>query len=580
MHSTLNSTAERTALSKMQVYTLFSIACLIRIANCYSSGEVSASCSDMTPGHVGGTAQSTPSPYEIILDRSNYATGDEITVTLQASSSPFLGFMLQAHEVGGNAPIGSFSVTSEQTRLLSCGGITNSAITHRSSAQKTTIQGLWRAPTSGLLKDIEFRATFVQNFTTYWLQVKSSRVAYSGQSSRVTNARTTTIRPLNSVRITRDGCGSTKVCLSRPSDCDPVTDAGCYFVAVSMSPTDSPIQFELYGPSDGYIATGFSDDRQMGNDDIYICGLDSNSAIQVQHAHSTGRRRPDILSLGNVSEIQASFVNGFISCSFTSRNPIITERSLPSSLYYLMFAYGSSNNGAIQIHRSTFISNMKVDLQNPQQVSSNLPHIVKAHGALMLIAWMTTGSLGMLIARYLKATTRGNTCCNKDLWFVAHVFLMLLTVAATIIAFILIFSHVRVWIGGAHPVLGCLVMILAFIQPLGAVFRCGPDDERRYIFNWAHALNAMAIKGLAVAAIFTGLSLIDSSQGQWSLKVMGGFVGWEALLYAIQELNFRCSQNGAERVSQLMKMDVMLLVVFLLGNLSFLVALLIGIGLS
>ncbi|KAG9351107.1 hypothetical protein JZ751_024997, partial [Albula glossodonta] len=500
----------------------------------------------MTPRHRDFSAQQTASPYLVISDQTSYKGGDEITVTLKADSTPFRGFMLQAHEVGGSDPVGSFAVTDVQAQILSCNGMPNS-VTHTSNVDKTKIQGLWKAPPSGNLKDIEFRATFVQTFSTYWLGVSSSRVIYSGRSDPTISAGlNTTSRPTppNSVAISRGNCGSGKVCLSQPSGCDPASDANCYFMSAETSSNSSDIHFEMSGPSEGYIAMGFSNDRMMGNDDIYICGLDSTSAVQVQHAYSKGRFAPEILPLGNISNIQSSFLNGVISCSFTSRNPITTHRSATvNSLYYLMFAYGPSNNGKIQFHRSTFVSEREVDLSHPQTVSTNLPHIVKAHGALMLIAWMTTGSLGMLIARYLKAVTKGTVCCGKDLWFSAHVFLMSLSVAATIIAFILIFSHVRGWSGGAHPVLGCLVMILAFIQPLAAVFRCGPDHSWRFIFNWAHALNAVAIKFLAVAAIFTGLSIIDRTSDMWVLKVMGGFVGWEALLYLLQELHFRLSQK-------------------------------------
>ncbi|KAJ8387159.1 hypothetical protein AAFF_G00159710 [Aldrovandia affinis] len=379
------------AVLKIHMYALLSIVCVIRVAGCYSSGEVPQSCTDMTPRHTGASAQPTTSPYSIIPDRNRYSGGDEITVTLQAGPTAFIGFMLQAREVGGSGPIGSFTVTDVQARLLSCNDVLNSTITHKSNTPKTKLQGLWRAPASGNVKDIEFRATFVKNFLTYWLQVKSSRVLYSAQPNpNVTSVfNTTTIRPPNSMAISSAGCGSNKVCLSRPSGCDPSSEADCYFMAALTSPTDSAIRFEMSGPLDGYIAIGFSDDRLMGNDDIYICGLDRNSALQVQHAYSTGRRAPEILTLGNISDIRTSFLDGVISCSFTSRNPVTIQRSAAiSSLYYLMFAYGPTNNGRIQFHTNTFISEKEVDLLWPQS-RLNHPDIVKAHGALMLIAWMT-----------------------------------------------------------------------------------------------------------------------------------------------------------------------------------------------
>lgn len=47
-----------------------------------------------------------------------------------------------------------------------------------------------------------------------------------------------------------------------------------------------------------------------------------------------------------------------------------------------------------------------------------------------------------------------------------------------------------------------------------------------------------------VAAIFTGLNLIDSSDG-WLMKVMGGFLAWEALFYIMLEVhNGKSKEKG------------------------------------
>ncbi|XP_036411278.1 putative ferric-chelate reductase 1 [Megalops cyprinoides] len=569
----------------MYTCILLIIACVVRMVECYSSGQVTASCGSMTPQHSGGTTQTSASPYSVTASQSTYKAGDTITVTLQGGSTAFAGFLLQAREVGGSSPVGSFTVSTGQAQLLTCSGLLNSAVSHTSDASKTQIQALWKAPSSGTLKDIEFRATFVKVFSTFWVQVKSSAVTYSGaQSSGNTPVSSTTAAPSNPSTggISSTGCGNSKVCFSKPNSCDPSTTTNCYFMSALTSSTDSSTKFEIAGPSSGYVAIGFSDDQRMGNDDIYICGLDSNGNIQVQHAYSTGRYAPEILPPGNISVTENSFQNGIIRCSFTSGNAITTQRSATSSpVYYIMYAYGPSSNGDILEHTGTFISDSKVDLSSPLSVNTKVPDIVRAHGALMLIAWMTTGSLGMLIARYLKSVTRGVGCCGKDLWFVAHVFLMAITVIATSIAFILIFSYARDWSGGAHPVLGCIVMILALVQPIAAAFRCGPDHTWRFIFNWAHTLNAVAIKCLAVAAIFTGLSFIDNTPDMWIQKVMGGFVAWEALLFALQDLQFRCNQKDVRETNpNSMNVEVTLLIVFLLGNLAFLVAILAGIGTS
>ncbi|KAI4898054.1 hypothetical protein NFI96_002827 [Prochilodus magdalenae] len=338
--------------------------------------------------------------------------------------------------------------------------------------------------------------------------------------------------------ISSAGCGTNKVCLSKPANCDPAADPNCYFLSVIASPNLTEFTVELQGRASGYISFGFSDDQRMGNDDIYICGTDNNGNVQVQHAFSPGQTKPTILPLGDVSDITTSMMDGVINCSFVSQNPISTTRaSGQTSTYFLLFAYGPSSNGVIRFHQDNeFVSSSKVDIVNPQTVSSaQQPQTIKAHGALMLIAWMTTASVGMMTARYLKVVTKGRGCCGKDLWFLEHMSLMSLSVVLTIVAFIVVFAYVQGWSGGAHPVLGCIVMILSLIQPVAASFRCAPQHERRYLFNWLHAINAVVIKVLA---------------------------------------------DEDHSVNELVGTEMILLILFFLGNLAFLVALLSGIGMG
>lgn len=58
-------------------------------------------------------------------------------------------------------------------------------------------------------------------------------------------------------------CGTTKVCFSQPSNCDPTTSTECYFMAVQTSSDQSEMTIEMFGPADGYVAIGFSDDQKM-----------------------------------------------------------------------------------------------------------------------------------------------------------------------------------------------------------------------------------------------------------------------------------------------------------------------------
>ncbi|KAK7118563.1 hypothetical protein R3I94_022150 [Phoxinus phoxinus] len=560
----------------MFLYVL--LACVVGIVQCYSSGLVSGSCGSLMPGH-GTIGQTSTSPFTVTAGKTTFKEGDEITVSLSAQSTDYFeGFMLQANLVGSQNPIGTFTVTDNRAQGLVCNSVANRAVSHTSNLKNILMEAKWTAPTSGQLSNIEFRATFVRSKQTFWVGVKSSAVVYNGTGTATATAAPTV--------QSNPGCGTTKVCFSQPSNCDPATSTDCYFMAVQTSSNQSEMTIEMFGQADGYVAIGFSDDQQMGNDDIYICSKDNSDLLQVQHAYSTGRNAPNIISLGNVTNIKTALTNGNINCSFTSRNAVSTgSRATSTSQYYLMIASGAASQGIINVHTKRFVSSTKADLLNPSLVNTNneeFPAIVKAHGALMLIAWMTTGSIGMMIARYLKGVAKGQSCGGKDFWFMAHVSLMVLSVIATAIAFILVFSYAQDWAGGAHPVLGCIVMVLSLVQPIVAAFRCEPQHERRFVFNWAHSVIALAIKVLSVAAIFTGLELFEEYKTDgWMLKVMGGFITWEAMIYILQDLNFRAKKKDSDIFScGSMKPEVVLLVVFLLGNLTFLIALLVGIGTS
>ncbi|NP_001083026.2 putative ferric-chelate reductase 1 precursor [Danio rerio] len=557
---------------------LFILVLCVGLVQSYKNGLVSEVCDSMMPNH-GANAQTSSPPFTVTADKTTFKEGDQIKVTLNSQTGYYFeGFMLQARPVGSSSTIGTFSVTGNNVQVLSCNGMPGRAVSHTSNAKTTSVQVTWTAPTSGQLGNIEFSVTFVKSTLTFWVQVKSSAIVYNGT---ITTTNTTTVAP---TVASIPGCGSTKVCFSEPNNCNPTTSNGCYFVAVQTSSDQSEMKIEMFGQADGYVAIGFSDDKEMGNDDVYICGKDNNGNLQVQHAFNSGKSSPAILSLGNVSNIMTALTNGKINCSFTSRNTISTaSRAASNNEYHLMIAAGSSNEGKIQFHTNKYVSSTKANLLNPSVVITSeeeFPPIVKAHGCLMLISWMATGSIGMIIARYLKGVAKGQGCCGKDFWFVAHVSLMTLSVIATAIAFIIVFVSAGDWVGGAHPVLGCLVMILSLIQPIVAAFRCEPQHERRFVFNWAHSCNAFAIKCLAVAAIFTGLALFEEYDSDgWMLKVMGGYLAWEALMYILQDLNLRAKKKDSQLCScEPMSSETILLFVFIIGNLAFLIALLVGIG--
>lgn len=185
----------------------------------------------------------------------------------------------------------------------------------------------------------------------------------------------------------------------------------------------------------------------------------------------------------------------------------------------------------------------------------------------------------MLIAQYFKCIGGESKFLGKAWWFQLHFPLMTLTVALTIIGFVLVFVQVKGWSysAGAHPVLGCIVMILALIQPFVAIFRPSPDHKRRWIFKYFHAILANVIKPLAVAALFLGLLLINVAPDKWPVKVLGGFVGWDLLAHIVLILLSIFWRKDCTTEKPMFPFFIVF-GVYLCGNLAFLIAILVGIG--
>ncbi|XP_073499167.1 putative ferric-chelate reductase 1 [Phyllobates terribilis] len=542
------------------------IALLICVIRCsvtvfgYPNGQISASCDSMLPTHGSNGPQSSVAPYTITVSKTTFVPGDVINVTIQSKSAAnlFKGFLLEARLVGGNGITGTFTTSDAKTQILTCAQA-NAAVSHTNNDQKSSITALWTAPQGA--GPVRFRATVLSSYDTFWTGVETDII--------------------EALQISNSTCGSQKVCFSEPLNCSP-DDSACLFM--SSVPTSDGYVFEMSGLTNGYVAVGFSDDTKMGNDDVYICTKNSSGNVLVQGAYNTGTVTPTLRNTSTAGSIVSSYIAGVLKCSFITKGSIsLSLRSTNNPTYYVFLVSGPSNaDGQIQQHTKTLISSSKVDLSSfvTTSTQSGRSPLVLGHGSLMLIAWMTTGSIGMIMARYMK-TAAGKPFLGKAAWFQAHFSLMILTVILTIIAFIMVFVEASDWSGGAHPVLGCIVMILSFFQPIAAFFRPDPKSERRFIFNWGHSINALVIKILAVAAIFLGLKLVDSTTTQWMPKLMGGFFAWEVLFYIILESNVRLKiKRTYEDPDKMMHVETMALIIFICGNLAFLIALLVGIGQS
>ncbi|XP_028344893.1 ferric-chelate reductase 1 isoform X2 [Physeter macrocephalus] len=521
------------------------------VAN-YPNGKVTKSCRGMIPEH-GHTPQSDPT-CRISVSQMTFRPGDQIKVAL--SGPPFKGFLLEARDAENlsGPPIGSFTlIDSQVSQLLTCEDIQGSAVSHTSPSKKTEIKVYWNAPSSAP-NHIKFLATVVEKYKIYWVKIPGPIISQPNvlpfTTPKATIASMPTLPPVSHLTksFNASDCGNKKFCIRHPLNCDPEKELACVFL--SFTRDAKSVMVEMRGPSKGYLSFAFSHDRWMGDDDAYVCILEDQT-VHIQPSHLTGRSHPVMDSRDPLEDMAWRLADGVLQCSFR-RNitlPGVKNRFDLNASYYIFLADGAADDGRIHKHsRQPLITYEKYNVTGyPENIGgSHSLLLLKVHGALMFVAWMTTVSIGVLIARFFKPVW-SKALFGDAAWFQVHRMLMLTTSALTFIAFLLPFIYRGGWNwhAGYHPYLGCIVMILAVLQLLSAAFRPPLHDPRRQMFNWTHWSMGTAARIIAVAAMFLGMDLPGLNlPGPWKTYAMIGFVAWHVGTEIVLEVHtYRLSRK-------------------------------------
>ncbi|CAB1340823.1 unnamed protein product [Coregonus sp. 'balchen'] len=246
--------------------------------------------------------------------------------------------------------------------------------------------------------------------------------------------------------------GATGVPPPNPTPTPTSTTAAVTTPLSVLTRPERTVLFELSGPADGYLSFALSLDKYMN--------VLSDTAWQL--------------------------ADGVIQCRF--RRDILLPRQIASRFsldqsYFLFIAHGRAGDGVIHRHdHQPLISTHQTVITGPPEdlAGSRSPLLIKFHGVFMLVAWMTTVTTGVIIARYFKHDWPETTLFGRRLWFQVHRALMILTVLLTCVGFSLPFIYRGGWSrhAGSHPYLGCTVMALSFIQPIMALLRPATDSSR------------------------------------------------------------------------------------------------------
>merc|ERR1711962_313710 len=140
----------------------------------------------MLPHHQA-QPQNSPAPFSLnVSDSENSFMGNATErVVLNVEVDPnqhFKGILLQVRQVGGNQPMGSFVISGDTNiKYLDCGEGSKNAITHSNGDPKTTIEVEWE-PDDDFEGEVQFVATILQDYSTFWSSVKSEQFRVTGSA--------------------------------------------------------------------------------------------------------------------------------------------------------------------------------------------------------------------------------------------------------------------------------------------------------------------------------------------------------------------------------------------------------------
>lgn len=584
----------------LPVLVIWGLVCSFSPVASYPNGKVSEACSSMTPQH--GHLPQTRARHDITVDKTVYNPGDRIRVTL--SGSRFTGFFIQARNASDleSDAVGAFSLIDEEaTRLLGCGGGQDSAVSQTSKSRKEQVEFYWTPPSDGP-RHIQFLATVVEKYSVYWVKIPGPIISQSGAPPFVNSPQTAALpvpspASLLTNAFSSSGCGSNKFCVRNPLWCDPRRDPQCFFL--SFSRDGASMLIEMSGPVTGYLSFALSHDQWMGDDDVYLCVMDGQT-VDINPGYNRGRSHTEVASAEDLRDAAWRIEDGVLYCSFRRdlRIPDSPQRFPLDQSYYIFLADGAADDGGIHRHqRQPLITSKMYNVAGSAEDvgGSRSPLLIKFHGAMMFVAWMTTVSIGVLVARFFKPVWPTSKLFGEKIWFQVHRLLMVTTLLLTVAAFVLPFLYRGHWSAraGYHPFFGCVVLALAFLQVILAVFRPPPHSHRRLLFNWTHWASGTAARIVAVVAIFLGMNLqaLDLPD-PWDTYTMAGFVLWHVCVDILLEVHGFCLRKGSERRTEdrveilnpsIVKDDGhtfrrIVLTVYICGNLAFLITFLAAIN--
>ena len=350
-------------------------------------------------------------------------------------------------------------------------------------------------------------------------------------------------------------CFNTTGCFGvqfKHDSCDCVSERKCDMIVTYKNNSNGDVAFSILGnvSSNQYLAVGISNDNKMGDDSVVMC-YHSGSTSGVAMSWNKGRSgsfplvNPHFGLINNT--VRSSYENGILSCSFTRLHitNIPTGRMTKlfnlSLEYYLLLAYGDvTNSQEFEEHDGKKSSSQYIKFNKLENIKCDETGktIIRAHGSMMVIAWMLFACVGTFTARYMFHGFPENA---GFYWFEIHQVCMSLTwilsISSVLVQFVMlgpapILSQER-YGKNPHTIIGLVAVMLMFIQPFMGFLRPTPISRKRETFNRIHHFVGTAATLLSLIAIVTATYLERLGLPNEAQMVSVGFLAYYVFCHII-----------------------------------------------
>ncbi|KAI5103730.1 hypothetical protein C0J45_5356 [Silurus meridionalis] len=231
------------------------------------------------------------------------------------------------------------------------------------------IPNLYQLFPSGSAVQLPFNVTIL-NGTTNGTQLGTPNTVFNSNGPLdLANPKSTVPTPAPStpstINITRTGCGTTKLCLSNSSTCDPSGNSSCFFTSFQV--VNQNFSFELSGMTSGYIALALIKPPST-QAFVFVCG--NNASVNSSNfffvtATKSGTSL-NVTTVNTVYSVQGIVANSqtLIQCLFNTSTTFAVSTKSDTTTYQALIMSGTTNGtnlGDPTVRADTVVA---IDLSN------------------------------------------------------------------------------------------------------------------------------------------------------------------------------------------------------------------------